>query len=232
MLKYALYPNPLTKRGNDFKAIAQSFEIISIEDIIRQITIPGSILKETECAAVIHDFFKAIAHNLEEGRGFASEYIRIHPKVTGVFTGKVDLFDPERHSKELSIFPKKVFKDAVDKMKLQKVEASVLQADITAVYDLKSQQTDTLITPGNLIEVLGSKLKLNTELADEGMFLINNTDGSEIKIQHLHTNLPGKLSAMLPDNLPSGSYSMEVRKRPERNKTLVTGVHTKQLKVN
>lgn len=232
MLKYALYPNHLTKRENDFKAIAQLFEIKSIEDIIRQITIPGSILKETECAAVIHDFFKAIAHNLEEGHGFTSDYIRIHPKVTGVFTGKGDLFDPERHCKELSIVPKKAFKSAMDNIIVEKVEADVLQAEITSVYDLKSRQTDGVLSPGHMIEVHGRKLKLNTEMADEGIFLLNTNDDSEIKIEHIHTNRPGKLSAMLPDSLSSGNYKMEVRKRHERNKTLSTGVHKERLSVS
>lgn len=232
MLKYALYPNHLTKRENDFKAIAQSYEIKHIEDIINQITFPGSILKETECMAVIHDFFKAIATNLEEGHGFDSEYIRIHPKVTGVFKGPDDHFDPERHQKQIGILPKKVFVDAIDKMNLDKVTAGGLQPVIKSVYDLKSRQNDSVLSPGHLIELDGSKLKVNTELADEGIFLINNEDKSEIKVEHIHSNRPRKLSAILPDNLPTGTYLLEVRKRPERNKTLKTGVFAKLLKVN
>ena len=60
MLKYALYRNHLTEGENDFSAIPLSLTNKKIEDIIAQITKPGSILKQTECVAVIHDFFRAI----------------------------------------------------------------------------------------------------------------------------------------------------------------------------
>lgn len=231
MLKYALYRNHLTKGENDFKAIAQGYEIKSIEDIIRQITIPGSILKETECVAVIYNFFGCIAENLEEGHGFACDHIRIHPKVTGVFKGQNDQFDPERHQKKASVTTETVFDEAISKMKLEKIEADLPEPEIKSVYDLKSQQTDALLSPGHLIEILGSKLKINPESTDEGIFLINIEDKSEMKIQHIHTNRLGKLSAMLPDNLASGVYILEVRKRPKKNKTLKTCIYKKQLRV-
>lgn len=73
MLNYALYRNPLTEGEDDYTAIAQSLLNKNIKDIIHQITKPRSILKETECVAVIHDFFKAIAENLGEGYGFNRE---------------------------------------------------------------------------------------------------------------------------------------------------------------
>ncbi len=232
MLKYALYRNRLTKKPNAYTAIPQAYEIKGIEDIIHQLTQPGSILKETECVAVINDFFKALSYQLKEGHGFACDYIRIHPKITGIFEGKEDVFDPERHQKQLSIVAMNALKDAMNELKLKKVEPIGSQAEIKSVYDLKSQQTDGVLSPGHLIEIHGRKLKLNTELADEGIFLINSADDSEIKITHLHTNHPGKLSAMLPDNLASGTYLLEVRNRPTRNKTLSAGVHMEHLSVS
>lgn len=231
MLKYALYRSQLNGRQNTYTAIPQAYEIKNIEDIIHQLTGPGSILKETECVAVIHDFFKALSSQLHEGHGFSCDYMRIHPKITGVFEGKEDVFDPKRHQKKLSIVATNVLKDVLNELKLEKVQPIGSQAEIKSVYDLKSRQTDGILSPGHLIEIHGQKLKLNTELADEGIFLINNADELEIKISQLHTNRPGKLAAMLPDNLASGTYLLEVRNRPIRNKTLTTGVHMEHLNV-
>lgn len=229
MLKYALYRNHLTKNEDDYIAKTQSQKNKHIEDIIHQITMAGSILKETECQAVIHDFFKAIGNNLKEGYGFTSEYIRIQASVTGVFHGINDEFDSEHHKKQVTISAGNVFKNAVEQSTLEKVEAISRQPEIKSVYDLKSQQADAVLTPDHMMELNGSKLKLDTELPDEGIFLINSLDDSETKIGQIHTNLPSKLYGMVPEGLAPGSYKLEVRNRQEGNKNLSIGVFAQDL---
>jgi len=232
MLQYALFRNRLTQGDNDYMAIPQSLSNKKIEDIIKQITKPGSILKETECVAVIHDFFRAISENLEDGYGFVSEYIRVQPSITGVFDGAEDQYDDLRHSKQISVSAAAVLKDAAEHLLLEKVAGSSPKPEIKSVYDLKSQEIDGQLTPGHMLEIIGSKLKLDFEQADEGIFLINDADSSEIKIEQVHTNLPSKLAGMLPDALPSGSYSLELRNRQGGNKNLSTGVFNVVLIVN
>lgn len=232
MMKYALYQNHLTEGGDDYMAIPQELDNKRIEDIIHQITGSGSILKETECVAVIHDFFKAIAKNLEEGHGFVSDYIRILPGLAGVYDSVDDHFDPERHQKLVNIVASNVLKEAIEKVKVEKVGANARVPQIHQVFDLKSQKSDSVLTPGNLIELSGSRLKLNTESADEGIFLINASDDSEVKVDHVHTNKPSTLLAMLPDNLAAGTYNLEVRNRQEGNKNLSIGVFTIDLIVS
>jgi len=85
MLHYSLHVNHLTEGEHDYRAVAQPLENYKIEDIVRQITGRGSILKDTECIAVIHDFFRVIGENLVEGKGFTSEYFRIFPSIAGKF---------------------------------------------------------------------------------------------------------------------------------------------------
>lgn len=231
MLHYALYPNHLTGSENNYLAIPQSPVNKRIEDVIHQITNPGSILKETECVAVIHDFFRAISTNLKEGQGFISEYIRIQPSIKGVFKGINDTFDPARHHTQINILPCNVLKDAISEAELEKVEAIARQPEIKSVYDLKSQQADAVLSPDHMIEIIGSKLKLNTGLADEGIFIINHSDDSEVKIAQVHTNLPSKLFGMLPENLATGTYRLEVRNRPDGNSNLHVGAFTNDLTV-
>jgi len=232
MLQYALYRNHLTEGEDDYTAIPQSLVNKNIEEIIHQITKPGSILKETECVAVIHDFFKAVAENLREGYGFNSDYIRLQPKLSGVFSGIDDQYDPERHQTDISINATAVLKDALKDLKLGKVEANIRKPEIKSVYDLRSQQRDAELSPGHMIELRGSYLKLNMDQPDEGIFLMNNSDNSEIRIEQIHENLPSKLSGMLPDDLPVGAFTLEVRNRLKGNTSLYTGVFTEELSVN
>lgn len=231
MLKYALYLNHLKESNDDYIAMPQEQKYKRIEDIIHQITLPGSILKETECKAVIHDFMKAVATNLKNGHGFISEYFRVQPGISGVFNGIDAQFDPKLHQKQANISAGIDFKNAVDELELEKVKAIVRQPEIKSVYDLKSQQTDAVLTPDHMMELNGSKLKLDTELPDEGIFLINSLDDSETKIDQIHTNLPSKLSGMVPEGLAPGSYKLEVRNRQEGNKNLSIGVFAQDLTV-
>jgi hypothetical protein len=232
MLKYALYRNHLTEGENDFSAIPLSLTNLNIEEIITQITKPGSILKHTECVAVIHDFFGAISENLVEGIGFVSEYIRIQPGISGVFDGPVDHFDEQRHQKQINILASGVLKNAISKLKVEKVLPNDRTPEIDSVFDLKTQGLDGLLSPGHMIEIRGSRLKLDSDQPDEGIYLISKGDGAETRLEFIHRNLPGTLSAMLPEGLGVGDYMLEVRTRPSGNMNLFTGVFAKTLNIN
>jgi hypothetical protein len=232
MLKYALYRNHLTEGENDFSAIPLSLTNKKIEDIIAQITKPGSILKQTECVAVIHDFFRAISENLVEGTGFISEYIRIQPRISGVFEGQDDQFDEQRHQKQISVSAAGVLRGAISRLKVEKVLPNVRTPMIESVYDLKTQSYDNTLSPGHMIEIRGSRLKVHMEQPDEGIFLINDADGAATRLDHVHGNLPSTLSAMLPEGLAAGDYTVEVRTRLSGNSSLFTGVFAKTLIIN
>jgi hypothetical protein len=53
-----------------------------------------------------------------------------------------------------------------------------------------------------------------------------------LKIQQIHTNLPSKLSGMLPDGIPPGDYTLEVRVRMDGNKNLLVGALAAELTVS
>ena len=229
MMKYALYKNHLTQGENDYVAIPQSTENLKIEDIISQITKPGSILKQTECVAVIHDFFNAVATNLEQGKGFVSEYIRVQPNLSGVFEGQDDQFDDARHNRQISVNAAAVFKNAISRLRLEKVLPGTRKPEIKSVYDLKSASYDAVLSPGHMIEIKGARLKFHAEQADEGVFLVHSADSKETKIDRIHRNFPKVVSGMLPDTLAQGSYTIEIRVRKKGAKQLQTSVYATEL---
>ena len=65
-MKYSLHTNPLTK-NSDYMVVPQDIENYGIEEVIIQITGPGSILKKTECRGVIYAFLEKVAENAEKG---------------------------------------------------------------------------------------------------------------------------------------------------------------------
>ena len=176
--------NPLTEDPLDCRAQVQTYQHKRVEDIVRQITIPGSILKETECVAVINAFFKAIAINLEAGVGFESDYLTLTQSIAGVFNDSNDRFDPSRHEVKLNLRIGEPLKETLRKVKVEKVTKGVALPGVTQVHDWKSRSIDHLLTAGHSAQVTGNRLKIdNPDDPQQGVFLVRTTinGGQEVR---------------------------------------------------
>ena len=231
-LEFALFDNPLTPDPTDYRAVVQNRQKRTIDELVDRIAIPGSILKRTECVAVIHEFLGNIAKDLEEGIGFSSDYLTIAPNVGGVFTSEDDHFDPARHEKTLNIRAGKIFKEALTKLQVKKVEGSQVIPRLKSLEDFESDEKNTIITPKGTAIVSGERLKIeDTEADDQGVFFINMSDASEYKARKIKVNEPKNLTLLLPSNMPQGEYSVEVRTPVNGSKNIRTGVLPTRVKV-
>lgn len=226
MLQYSLVDNPLTDDQEDRRAQVQSYVFRQTEDIVSQITVPGSILKNTECVAVINAFLKAITANLEEGIGFECDYLALSQSIAGVFTDKNDRFDAQRHRVKLNLRVGEPMKAALKRVPVAKVKANVLLPEVEGVYDRKSRTTDQMLTAGHSAEVTGDRLKIeNTDDARQGVFLVNTQKKEEIKIPYLFQNTAKMLQVEWPEALESGQeYRLEVRTTINGGQTVRTGM--------
>ncbi len=77
MLKYTLYNNHFTADNPDDR-LARPVEVPvnTREDLIDDITSPGSILKPTETNAVIDNYWQRITRYISEGEAYRDDYIR------------------------------------------------------------------------------------------------------------------------------------------------------------
>jgi hypothetical protein len=205
--------------------------MVELQDIIDRITIPGSILKETECRAVIHEFFQIISENLREGIGLKSEYINIQPGLGGIFDGYDDTFDPKRHKKLVHLSAGRTLKNAVSKMKLTKKGATSVRPQPRTAFDFRSTISNKILTPGNGLIVEGSLLKYDANTIDEGVFYIHAETNMEWRSDTVINNFPSKLGVIIPDALQRGSYYIEVRSRIGNSRTLTKGRLEHMLKV-
>lgn len=223
-LKYALFDNKMTEDPDDYMAIVQEAQNKNLDDIIKQITVPGSILKETECRAVIGDFLKKLAENAQEGIGFLNEYLSINFSIQGVFADEDDRYDPKRHSIVMNLTANAELKKSLEFIKVEKVSPSIPQPVLNLLYDMLSNTTNTKLSSNGMAELKGEKLSINTAEADEGIFIINAATAAETKVSLIHNNEPKKLQFLVPTGLQAGSYKIEVRNRAHRGKSIRTGV--------
>ena len=213
MLQVSLVDNKLTKDDlDDRMAVVQNRKHKNVNDLVGQLTVEGSILKPTECEAVITGVLRTIVKNLREGYGFQSDYFTLTPSVSGVFINEKDRFDANRHQVELNLRLGAPMKEALSQVKVEVIPHTSPVPVIEQVFDRKSKTTNDRLTPGHSLEISGRLLKIEElEAAEQGVFLVNTARDEEVKLPYLYQNTPKMLQAELPDTLKRGTYRLEVR---------------------
>jgi hypothetical protein len=146
---------------------------------------------------------------VEEGNGFNTGLINAGPSIGGKFNTVTDSYDHSRHSLRYSVNFSKDIREKISKVKMTKIQTPVTGPIIVAVKDSLSGLTDGTITVGGVLDIAGNRLKVYTDMPDDGVYFIAS-DGTEYKASTLVENKPSRLIVMIPA-LPAGSYTLEVR---------------------
>jgi hypothetical protein len=222
-INYVLHPNLMTQDPDDCRAVVVNRTTYSVTDIVKQITGEGSILKETECNAVINAFLKKLGSNLSEGICFQSDYFSVGIEISGVFINNKDKFDAGRHQVYPNLHPGKQWKESLANAQLEKVSAEENKPKPENLLDLKSKSSNQTLSPRSMADLTGQLLKIDETAADEGIFIISENGGGETKVSYLHINYPKNLQFEVPETLAPGNYKIEVRNRAHKGKTTRTG---------
>jgi hypothetical protein len=213
MLKYSLFPNKLTG-NNDFRAVMQERNPLSIEDLADQIVKPGSTVTKAEFLAMNEEFFLAVLQVLHSGGAVNSPLFNIKLGITGVFTSEDDGFDASRHEVIINLSPGVRLKNEFGKVDLEKVPAVSPQAQLKTLYDYVSDTTNITLTSGGTARITGQGLKVDLSDVTQGIFFVKVGTGEEVKVTRVVDNLPKELGFMVPANLSTGTWRVEVRNKP------------------
>ena len=232
MLNYSLYNNHFTADNPDDR-LARPVDVTvnTREDLIEEITGPGSILKPTETDAVIDNYWSTITDYLRKGEGYSDDYIRTRFGISGVFQDEDDQYDPARHQVLISVVPKDAVTDATDDISLQKVDGQAITPVVDTIYDWGSGTDDDILTPGGVLEIKGNHLKIHGNIEEEGVFFVNQSGGTETAASHIRTSEPKTLTLQVPEGLAAGTYRIEVRNTRHDSETLRTGIFAPELTV-
>lgn len=213
-LPYTLHKNSIRHGGDKvtYRAVPKHVQYVNIEDAIEALTQPGSILKYTECYAVIYRFLDYLSQQLAEGNGFLSPYFRLTPGLKGVFESEQDAYDPKRHRPSVNFRLAKKMQEAMRNMKVQRIETEIPAPEPMILEDWESDVKNQLISPSFVAVVRGEQLKISDpEDTNQGVFFIHVPTQETYRAERIHHNYPTKLLLTVPENLPAGQYRLEVR---------------------
>ena len=234
MLKYALRENLLTAAPDDFMAQVQDVRSYTLDEIIDLMMDKGTTLTRADVAATLQVYGEVCSSLIKDGAALNTPLMNTSMSISGVFDGANDSFDKKRHTVNLNITAGTLLRDAVTKVKCEKTEGVSTDPYITEVKDVVSGKTNDILTKGGVVQLVGSRLKFDAKDAAQGIFFVPET-GEAVRATVIAENKPARLMAIIPSDLPAGTYCIEVRTKIAEGgkalKNLKTGRFAKALTV-
>jgi len=214
-IHYALFENNVTSDPDDYAAVVQPIDSVDLDALVRRMLDRGSTTTRADILAVMEDAIGACESLLLDGmRVNFGGLVELFPRVRGVFTGVTDAFDPARHSVDVGANPGIRVRNTVrDQAGVAKDEAIKPAPNPLEYRDVGSDTTNDQVTPGNIGQLSGSRLKYDPAQADEGVFFLPTAGGADTKVSTMQKNKPGQLVFLVPALLVPGTYYLEVRAR-------------------
>ena len=185
----------------------------------------GSTTTSADILAVLEDTIGACESMLLDGmRVNFGGLVELFPRMRGVFTSATDTYDPARHSLDVGANPgSRVRKTVRDNATVVKEEAVKPAPNPIEYRDVGSDTTNDQLTPGNIGQLSGSRLKFDAAAADEGLYFLPVALGAETKVDTVQRNKPAQVVFLVPAGLVAGQYRLEVRVRISGGTELRTG---------
>jgi len=220
-LKYALFENQLTSDPNDYMAVVQDLQSKTQEEIIDLMISRGSTVTKAEVLSGMEEYANAIEQLLRDGCAINTPLFNLSPSVRGVFSGPEETFNSAKHSVQINITTGTRLSEISKTITVERVDGYSPRPRIKYVYDLGSDSRNKVLTPGNIAQVRGSRLKFDATDEQQGIFLIA-TDNTETKVTTVSRNKPAQLDFLVPA-LAAGEYRLVIRTLFSNTKTIRSG---------
>jgi hypothetical protein len=234
MLEYHLIENPMTPDPGDAMAQIVNLRSYNEEEIADLMLKRGTLLTKAEILAVFEVNRRVVIDLVEHGAAVNTPLYNIEPSMPGVYKGVSDSFDSSRHKVRVNMNPGLLLREAAKRIKTKKVTIADPTPYIAEVKDVISGSNNDILTPGGVVQLRGGRLRFIDASESNGVYLCHES-GNQIKLTVIVENKPARIIAMLPADMPAGTYSLEVRTtyshgNPE-TKHLKTGRFNKPLTV-
>jgi len=233
MLQYHLVENPMTEAPDDCMAQVVNVRLYTNEELAELMLHRGTLLTKADILAALEVYREVILDVIAEGDGVKTSLFLITPGILGAFDGLTDSFDDVRHRTHVNINPGTDIRRVAGRIKTRKVHVDNPVPNIVEVIDVVSGSTNDRLTPGGVMQLRGSRLKLVETNSTNGAYLLTE-GGGEVKLTVIVENKPGRLIILLPADLAAGTYTLEIRTTYSTNrecKTLKTGRFNRSLTV-
>jgi hypothetical protein len=215
-----LYPNNISKKKNDYYAQVKYIGIITNNDIADLMIAEGSEYHKESIVNILNRCDRIKMEKLAQGYKINTDLFQSHLSVKGHFNASSKTVDLYEHQVKLKFSATKRMQELLAKSKLRILGLANTKPIIGRVIDLTTQSENKLITPGQVLQIEGKRLKITGDDSSVGVYLRDQKSNKRIKCKQVIGNKPQKLLILLP-NLQAGEYSLEVCTQFAKNRKLV-----------
>jgi hypothetical protein len=207
-----LFDNPLTENENDCYGRVVNIASINADTLIERAIANGfngnADSMKAAYNALKHEATKAIVRG--EIVNFGLGHVVLD--VEGVFVKGATAWNPEAHKLIATITTAKELRDTLKTTPVIVTGMAPDHAAIVQVADVASGKKNEVITPGGMVNIKGTRIKIAGEKSGVGLFLTNQDSATAVQIpaSAIGLNDPSKIMFVAPTNLPEGNCLMSI----------------------
>jgi hypothetical protein len=166
---------------------------------------------KADAISVIENTLVAVKDLLIEGANVNLPFANFSCSIKGTFNGPEDTFDPSRHQIVINVSATKELRDVIRQdVSVSKQEMMVPTPNLVEYMDFNTGERNSVVTPSGMAQISGNRLQFDATDPEQGIFFIAS-DGSETRVGVVGRNMPSTLMFLLPAELTTGEYALEVR---------------------
>ena len=232
MIKYILVENAITAENESCYAVVSSPGTINLDDIITHMIEEGSGLTRPQAMAYFERLTQSVIHYANQGYSIATPLFRTRPTICGVFKGKGDKYDPERHQIKIRGMEGQRLREMPIKIrKIVKVTDSLQSPILYTFTDVCSEEKNKTLTSCGMGVLAGKLLRFNAKDDRLGLFFVPvNDQKNKIRVKVYSGVRPSEIHFKIPE-LEAGEYKLIALTLSRSGKKILNGQLEETLKV-
>jgi hypothetical protein len=210
-IRAELYDNVLTEDPNDFAARVVADKPLTSKDVCNYATQRGGA--DISAKAMEHAvdlYLNEMVYLLCNGFTVNTGVFNVRPAIKGVFNKATEQFNPEKHKISFDFNQGLRLRKELESVSVEITGVSKVTFFIDEVVDIESDSVNDLLTPNRNLRISGSRIKIDGENAENGVYFINQESKERVKVSSkIPVNKPSELMVVIPA-LPAGSYKLEI----------------------
>ena len=205
-----LYPNYLRKGDGAYVARAKAEAPLSIEDVCAAAKNRGGFTGQIDdLVEHAHVFTREVIYQLLDGFSVQfGGFFSLHTRISGTYHGANDTIGA--NNLHIAFRTLRHLKELLARVKIENEGIAGDGAYIDEIIDVHTESLNSALTPGNMVHILGHKIKVEGESPEVGVWFVSQADASRVNIsEHLGINRGSELFGLIPA-LPPGTYRLEV----------------------
>lgn len=206
-----LIDNPLTEDPNDFTLKVKASNMVTTEDIARALIAEGTEFKLETLVDILNRGDRIIREKLLSGASVGTGVFYAYPNVSGKWYTKDDPFDETAHKTGINFQLSGSLREDLKTVGVEVLGIAGTGPSPSMVTDLWTKEINSVITPGEDIQVKGRNLRIDGDKESIGLRFIRTDDAAitTVDMRRLTINNPSLLQFRCPELTP-GDYWLEI----------------------